>query len=501
MERAPRLALACLALVAAIVAAWRVPDLVPCVQDDGFIYFRIAENAARGQGPVFNPGERVDAATSPVWMWLLALCARLGVSPRIAASVLGILAAMGAVVASGRWALELAGARSRGAILTALLPSLLIAFDIRFLMAALSGMETSLAAFAWALAGRALVRRCVQNLPATGAGWLVLVATLVRTEFVLFVLAIGAWALLRRMQTPRALLRVLLPALVGGGLYLLAHTLYFGDPLPNTFHAKSAADWAHVRIGLGWLAQAPLTYPWLPFAAAACCIPWQRAALAPIGLGMTAYAAFLVMLGGDHFVFHRPMLHFMPLALAALGGTVGCLWNEGRPAARIASVVVLAALLVFTASRRVAPGAFQWVRHASQLGHALGRNYPPATRLGLFAIGATGYTSRLPVVDALGLADERLARAPRRDDTPLLPSDIGHERGDPETLLAHSDVIVLFGAYAPIRFESLDEVRPGFHQHERFLQQARAAMARGTFQLRNIEFAPGAFWAVLERRS
>jgi hypothetical protein len=169
--------------------------------------------------------------------------------------------------------------------------------------------------------------------------------------------------------------------------------------------------------------------------------------------------------------------------------------------ARIVSSIVLAALVGFAASRRVAPGAFQWVRHAAQLGTAIARNYPPETRLGLFAIGATGYSSRMPVVDALGLADARLARAPRHADAPLLPSDIGHERGDPDALLARTDVIVLFGAYAPVRFESLDEIRPGFRQHERFLIAARAAVTRGAFQLRSIEFAPGAYWAVLERRS
>jgi len=501
VERRPCLALACLALVAAILAAWRVPDLVPCLQDDGFIYFRIAENAASGNGPVFNPGERVDAATSPVWMWLLALCARVGVSPLVAASVLGVVAAWGAVLASGRWALELAGARSRGAIVTTLLPPTLIALDVRFLLAALSGMETALAACTWALAGRSLVRRCVQGYQATGTGWLVLIAVLVRAEFVLFAGAVAAWALLRRTSTIAALLRVLLPALIGGALYLLAHAFYFGDPLPNTFHAKSAADWAHVRIGFEWLVRAPLTYPWLVLAAASCFAPWRRPVLAPIGIGIVAYAVFLVSLGGDHFVFHRPMLHLLPLALAALGGTLGCLWNEARVATRIATAVTLAALLGFAASRRVAPGAFQWVRHAAQLGYALAHSYPAETRFGLFAIGATGYTSGGRVVDALGLADVRIARAPRSDDAPLTPADIGHERGDPDALLARADVIVLFGAYAPIPFESLDEVRPGFRQHERLLNAARTAVAGGAFRLRNVEFAPGAYWAVLERAS
>lgn len=500
MVRTSRLALACLALVASMAAIWRVPGLVPCVQDDGFIYFRIAENAAHGRGPVFNPGERVDAATSPAWLWLLVLGSRLGASPRLAATILGIVAALAAVVASGRWAMELAGADNRGTIMIAVVPAAILALDARFLLAALSGMETALAAFAWALAGRALIRRCVQQLPARGCGWIALCAILVRAEFVLFLLAVVAWALRRRTIAPRPLLGVLLPTIAGGGLYLIAHTLYYGDPLPNTFYAKSATDWAHARIGLSWLAGAVRTYPWLLLAALACILPWRRDVLAPIGIGMAAYAIFLVALGGDHFVFHRPMLHLMPLALAALGGAAGCLWKVGGRYARFAGAAVLAALLGFAASRPVPPGAFLWVRHAAQLGYTLARTYPPETRLGLFAIGATGYTSHRPVVDALGLADARIARS-SRGDAPLVAADIGHEHGDPDDLLARADVIVLFAAYAPVQFESLEEVRAGFHSHERFLARARDAVSRGTFRLRNIEFAPGAYWAVLERTS
>jgi hypothetical protein len=500
LERSARLALACLASAAAIAAAWYVPRVVPCTQDDGFIYFRIADNAARGLGPVFNPGERVNAATSPAWLLLLAAGARLGVSPHVVAAVAAIAALLAAAVVAAAWSVELAAPRSHTAIAAAVAPALLLVFDARLWLLSLSGMETSLAACTWILAARALIRRCIQDLPARGAGWLALLAVLVRPEFAVFVFAIIVWSLARRTITGVRLARVVWPLLAGGIAYAIAHTAYFGDPFPNTFHAKRAADWAHARLGLAWLGAAPRAYPWLLVAFLACFLPWRRMVLAPIGLGIAAYAVFLVMLGGDHFVFHRPMLHFMPMAIAAIGTVSARLADLDRRDLRALVAFLLAGLLVHSASRRLPPGAFAWVRQAAQLGHALARTYPPQTRLGLFAIGATGYTSRMPVVDALGLADARLART-RHPDVELVAADIGHEHGDPEDLLRRSDVIVLFGAYAPVPFESLDEVRIGFHSHERFLRQARAAMRQGTLRLRNIEFAPGAYWAVLERES
>jgi arabinofuranosyltransferase len=40
--------------------------------DDGFIYFRIARNLVNGWGPVYNLGERVQAFTSPLWLFVFS---------------------------------------------------------------------------------------------------------------------------------------------------------------------------------------------------------------------------------------------------------------------------------------------------------------------------------------------------------------------------------------------------------------------------------------------
>ena len=44
-----------------------------CTQDDAFISFRYAENLANGQGLVFNPGERVEGYSNPLWTVLFAV--------------------------------------------------------------------------------------------------------------------------------------------------------------------------------------------------------------------------------------------------------------------------------------------------------------------------------------------------------------------------------------------------------------------------------------------
>src|SRR5262249_41789645 len=41
--------------------------------DDGFIDLHIVDNLLAGLGPNFNPGERVEAYTSPMWVALVAL--------------------------------------------------------------------------------------------------------------------------------------------------------------------------------------------------------------------------------------------------------------------------------------------------------------------------------------------------------------------------------------------------------------------------------------------
>lgn len=495
---APPVLLALVAVIAAAIVLARVPQYWGAIQDDGFIYLRIAANAAQGHGPVFNPGERVDAATSPVWLWLLAGAARLGIDLPAAACVLGLLAWVGAAVWAARTAQLWGAPRSLAQAVCAAAPALALILDARASSYAFSGLETAFCALTWLVAAGVLAQSWLHGVAARRAGWWVLAACLVRPEFTVFTLGFAIVALRRGLITWRPLLRSLLPAFAGGAVYLAAHTAYFGDPLPNTYYAKRQLDAVHLRLGLTYLAALPQTYPWLFAAFAAAFWPRLRTVTLAWTVGIGLYALHVASLGGDHFEFQRPFILVLPMAMALTGAAAAQALQDARGAVRIAAAAVVAATLGGAAAMRVRSGAFLWVRHAAQMGYALAQTYPPSTRVGMFAIGAAGYTSRLPVVDALGLADKHVARCDlSREHSCAL--DIGHERGDPAYLIEQSDIIVPWGTYAKAPFESVDEMREGFYSHKKFLAAAAEAVAAGRLRIRNIEFAPGAYWAVFER--
>jgi hypothetical protein len=300
--------------------------------------------------------------------------------------------------------------------------------------------------------------------------------------------------------TWKQLLRVLSPALLGGALYLLAHTLYFGNPLPNTYYAKRASDWAHFRIGLSYVAGLPREFPWVLLVVLILGLRSLRGIGIALLAGLCLYTVHVVRLGGDHFEYYRAFIYVFP-AMAALLGAAGARFATSPVAWRRSSLAIVAVAAMFWSARsHVRAGAYDWVRLSARMGTALAATYPADTRVGLFALGAAGHASRLPVVDALGIADPHVARQDLSHEH-VCVLDIGHERGDPDYVLQHADVVVFFGAYGPVPYESLDEIREGFYSHKKFLAAAKQALERGSFRLRNIEFMPGTYWAVLERAS
>jgi hypothetical protein len=113
------------------------------VIDDAYISFRYAENLARGQGLVFNVGERVEGYTNFLWVILLAIPARLGLDLVVSSKVLGGVFALATL-----WTLGTlhpgSGARPRARNLAA--PGLLLT-NTAFFLWAVHGLETAMFAF------------------------------------------------------------------------------------------------------------------------------------------------------------------------------------------------------------------------------------------------------------------------------------------------------------------------------------------------------------------
>lgn len=73
--------------------------LFATVTEDALVSFRYALNIADGNGPVFNPGERVEGYTNFLWLVLIALPrAAFGADIAPAAVVLSVLSALGCVL-------------------------------------------------------------------------------------------------------------------------------------------------------------------------------------------------------------------------------------------------------------------------------------------------------------------------------------------------------------------------------------------------------------------
>jgi arabinofuranosyltransferase len=220
--------------------------------DDGFINFRIVKHLEAGHGPVFNSGERVEAYTSPLWLFALAL-ADLVAPIRIEwlSTFLGI-----ALTAAGL-ALAIAASRQLWSRLDDAfempIGALAIVATAPVWYFATSGLEGGLT-FAW-LGGSLWILACwaAGSRTMSRGGWVVIgLGWLVRPELVIFSLA-AAVAVIATEGSHRSLLRRI--AATGWAWTLpLAYEVfrmgYFATLFPNTAYAKQATG---VRWGKGWL--------------------------------------------------------------------------------------------------------------------------------------------------------------------------------------------------------------------------------------------------------
>jgi arabinofuranosyltransferase len=246
------LALILLPIVIFVIGAWKYRWM----SEDGFINLRVVSELRAGHGPVFNPGERVEAYTSPLWLFVLVVGDLLmpvrleyvAVGFGISLAVVGLgLVILGAV----RLHSDEAGGRvwfPAGALVLAVLAPMW-----RF---ASSGLETGLT-FAW-LGGCLVVlaswSRHSRRLPAWAAAVLG-VGPLVRPEFLL--LSIGFIGVVLAGQWDRDNWRARL-GLIGAAFalpfaYQIFRMGYFASLVPNPALAKEAtrsywsSGWGYFR--------------------------------------------------------------------------------------------------------------------------------------------------------------------------------------------------------------------------------------------------------------
>ncbi len=344
----PRLAPALLALAALATLAHLV-YYAPRTVDDMYISLRYAEHLTQGHGLVYNPGERVEGFSNPLWVLLQALGLTLGADGVTFTKGLGLVSMAGlfaACFAYARRALRLTPA-------LAVVPLLLLAANSYVAFWALQGLETPsflalLVAYAWALHAwfDAPSRRSGLVL-----GALTLALATTRPEAPLYVLTLALAALLERPQ-PLARLRQTLPvalpvAAVAAGL-LLARRLYYGAWFPHTFAAKPGDGTSLSNLDpLVSQGAGPLEVAFLALGLAFLVALAARRRFVPLALALTN----LFFVATAHVDWMPNQRHALPLWVAA---SLGWGWGVGRlaglphRAARVASVAAALVLLAAT---------------------------------------------------------------------------------------------------------------------------------------------------------
>ncbi|HEY0514191.1 MAG TPA: hypothetical protein VGH73_19960 [Thermoanaerobaculia bacterium] len=450
------------------------------VSDDAKITFRSVEQLHAGQGPRWNPHERVQAFTHPLWFLLLAAARSLSAESFLNAVVLSWALGLTAFLFSLRlfrdpwrwllaWALllssrafvDFSSSGLENPLVFALLTCLLVLFADRMVVFEASAPAGILPATATV----SLLLLCRHDL-----------ALLVGPPFLAFLVP-------RVRAAPRRAIATVAIGALPFVAWTLFATVYYGFPFPNTAYAKLATgipDSDLWRQGIAYVVNLarwdPLTLVML--VSAIIVALRERSPGVWWGLGMLAYTGYIVRIGGD-FMAGR---FFTPVLLVA-AFTLAARFPLARYGGVLAASLLLYTLVLPGSPWKVGPdyrAAYDYntpveagitdekgyyFKGSSLWGHLAGRDRPgppidePVTVAG--AVGATGLQAGLDhiVVDENALCDPLLARLPAEH-----PWRIGHfrravPRGYPESLRAGRNLIV--NPYVHSLYDDVRQVTQG----------------------------------------
>jgi hypothetical protein len=327
-----------LATLALVEIAFLHASSLVWLADDAYASFRYADNWARGLGLVFNPGERVEGITNPLWTLMLGLVHRCGADIERSATAGGVLAYLVGIpllVVISRWA----SAKLPGSGSFVWFAAAVAVFDADWATFASGGLETSIFT-TFVIAGYAAALVPERPLLAGfGSGLLMAVAGMLRPDGAIFAVPMSlAFAGRGRRRGLLAYALTCLPLLAGFDTW---RRLYFGDWLPNTYYAKSAFSswWSQGLIYFGYFAQRHLVLLCAAVGASVVVVPravcsrWAGGgdrvrqtdenrgqlvlALVVAWAMAAAYTLGVVRVGGD-FMYARLLVPTLPfLAIAA----------------------------------------------------------------------------------------------------------------------------------------------------------------------------------------
>lgn len=338
--------------------------------DDAFIAFRYVRNAVDGHGLVWNPAPFMPVEGYSSFLWVLlhyVFWKALHLPPTDVANGLSLCFGLGSVALTWVFLKRIAAAAfdPRERRLLCFAAALFLVCNRTFLTWLSSGLETSMFNFfflwwiyevVFSTSRASLFRMSLATA----------LAVLTRPDGLIFLpgaLLLLGLDLLDRAKPLRRRALGFAPLLLP-----LAHELwrlsFYGEPLPNTYYAKSIAPWP--EMGIAYLTSFVLEhglYVWLLLLLACVVVharkhPGQRFQLPalrvaiPIATVLGHVLYYLYFIGGDHFEYRVFACHLPFVPLVAV-------WACGQ--ARISGERTLVALLILLLASLPIPYTHWWL--------------------------------------------------------------------------------------------------------------------------------------------
>lgn len=430
---------ASVALLVAL-ARWLDVDLI----DDSYIFLVYARNLAEGHGPVFNIGERVEGFSSPLWTFVLGGMGALTSNLERVAYGLGLLCGAAVLVLLIRHAARQGGM----ALIDLAVLGLGLAAAPAIVFWSASGMDAMLfTLLVTAVLLSTLDDRRGERLSARSAVLLIL-ATLARPEGVLLAaFAAAFWVYERRS------VRMLIGYALFVAAMLLARYGYYGEWVPNTYHAKVTFTLSR-RLHDGWAYLAPAMIANAGLLIVTCAVAvaaWRRSSadrrvILYLAAWVVAWAGYVTYVGGDNFAMFRFLLPAFPAIFLLLIRSWSLAVTPLRPASRRACLAALA--LAFTASHGLTlrsqaksyRGDVILARAWSDVGRWIERETPKDAVIATVVPGAIGYFAHRTTIDMLGLTDREVCL--RGDIYP--EGGHGHARYNTDYIYSRAPNLVLY---------------------------------------------------------
>ncbi len=413
--------------------------------DDAYISYRYVKNLLRGEGLVYNKGERVEGFSNMLWVLLLALTTyALNIDVTHSAHLLAILCS--AVSLTAVYGLSYHISKNRW---VSIFPVLLVGLTIHFNTWALSGLETPLwlaliVSGMWAAMSKKMI---LASILAGLCFW-------TRPDGGLLGVAILLPHLWKMWEPPSSLKE--LPAknwrekwppvviwISMVGVLTIFRLMYYGSPVPNAAVAKIGG--IPVVRGLEYVLTTLREGGWV-FLFPSVFLLYHKNG--EIILFVTLQTVYTVVIGGDAFLYGRFLTPVMALLSCSWGyayivlkdkreGLLAFKTLYGYMLPMFSLLYLCAVYCPYFNDRKLAhvKNTYKYFEYGTR---KMSTNYEGDETVACIGIGSFGYYNMdVRILDMVGLVTPEVSnnRCRKGENITLMP---GHHRSNPEWILSQN---------------------------------------------------------------